>query len=422
MNGCPFHTTAPVGFDPYGEEYLNDPAAIYQQTREEKPIFWYEPIGVWIVTKRKDIDSIFMDPATWSCKVNGSQIEIPEKVKDLFPNELMSKILIGMDAPEHTHARRVAQKGFMRPNMLALAPQIEERAHRILDKLIAESSSTDSVEFLEGYCLELTTQTLMALMNLPPEEEAMMRQLRDDHFKILASSREPMVEPECSLVWDRYSKAHLRLREVVKERRNSDALDIISVMASARESDGSYSLSVERIATHLGEFAAAGTDTTAQAMSNAIIFLSQHPEQCELAKSNPDLWPRVFEETVRRRPSAPFASRIATKNTQISGVDISEGDGVWLALASANTDPVAGSDLINFDITRENLNEQSHYSFTKGRHTCLGAPLGRTQGVIGLQVAYERLPNLRLSSENKSDFLPLAMLPIRRSLYVTWDK
>ncbi|WP_202743801.1 cytochrome P450 [Acinetobacter calcoaceticus] len=422
MNGCPFHKTPPIGFDPYGEEYLNDPAAIYQETREEKPVFWYEPIGVWIVTKRKDIDSILMEPETWSCKANGNNIEIPEKFQDILSSELMSKILIGMDAPDHTQARRVAQKGFMRPNMLALAPQIEQRANKILDKLIAESKALSSVEFLEGYCLELTTQTLMALMNLPPEDEAMMRQLRDDFFKILASSREPMVEPELSMVWDRYTKAHLHLRAIVKERRNSDALDIISVMSSAREPDGSPSLSVERIATHLTEFAAAGTDTTAQAMSNAIIFLSQHPEQCELAKSNPDLWSKVFEETVRRRPSAPFASRTATKNTHISGVEIPEGDIVWLALASANTDSITGSDLMNFDITRENLNEQSHYSFTKGRHTCLGAPLGRTQGAIGLKVAYERLANLRLSPENKSDFIPLAMLPIRRSLYVTWDK
>lgn len=420
MNGCPFHQTPPEGFDPYSEAYLKDPAFIYQNIREEKPIFWFEPLQVWILTQHKDIDRVLMDSETFSCKSNGNRIEIPEKYQHIITTEMMSEILISMDAPKHTLARKVAQRGFMRPNMLALAPEIEVRAHKILDKLVEESKNLDRVEFLEGYCLELTTQTLMALLNLPQKEEHMMRQLRDDFFKILASAREPMVEPEFSQVWDRYTKAHLKLRELVKERRNSNNLDIISVMSSAKEADGSPSLSIERIATHLTEFAAAGTDTTAQAMCNAIIFLSENPEQCALAQQDPTLWSKVFEETVRRRPSAPFASRVATKDTEIAGVTISQGQDVWLALASANTDPSLGDDLMDFNIKREPLNEQSHYSFTKGRHTCLGAPLGRTQGTIGLKVAYERLPHLKLAPENKSDFMPLAMLPIRRTLYVTY--
>ncbi|WAB99267.1 cytochrome P450 [Pseudomonas putida] len=416
MSRCPFNHAAPAEFDLFSNFYLNDPAAVFTNARDVAPVFWYEPIGAWIITRRSDVDAALMDWELWSCKSNGAFIDIPAAYSSIVSPELMTEIMIGMDPPKHTGARRVAQKGFLKPTIAKLAPEIEARANRILDKL----EPIGSAEFMEGYCLELTTQTLMALLALPEEDEGFIRQLRDDHFRVLASGREPIPEPEFSAVWQRYSSAQLHLRELVRARRDSKESDIISVMASSREADGSYSLPEERIAMHLTEFAAAGTDTTAQAMANGILFLSQHPEQLADVLEDPSLWPKVFEETVRRRPSAPFTSRVATRDTEVAGVTIKQGDFVWLALVSANTDPSDVADPMAFNIHREMLDEQSHYAFTKGRHTCLGAPLGRLQGTIGLRVAFERLKSLRVTPGQELDFLPLALLPIRRSIQVEW--
>ncbi|WP_037959317.1 cytochrome P450 [Streptomyces violens] len=406
----------PPEFDLFSDAYLRDPASAFVRAREEAPVFWNEALGTWVVTRRADIDAVLMDWETWSCQANGGRLPVPDEYADVVPPELVAEIMIGMDPPKHTAARKVAQRGFLKPVIEALAPEIEARAHRILDGF----AHLGAAELMETYCLELTTQTLMALLGLSAEDEPMMRQLRDDHFRVLASGREPMPEPERSEVWTRYVAAQLRLRQLAQERRDGDGGDIITLMARAKDREGNHALSVERIAMHLTEFAAAGTDTTAQAMANAILFLSDAPEQRAEAQADPTLWARVFEETVRRRPSAPFASRVATQDAEIAGVTIPEGDMVWLALASANTDPAAVVDPLRFDIHRDGLDDHDHYAFTKGRHTCLGAPLGRTQGAIGLRVAYERLPGLRAVPDQKQDFLPLAMLPIRRILQVTW--
>lgn len=417
MSRCPFNHPAPAGFDLLSHAYLEDPAAVFELARDHTPVFWYEPIGAWIITRRADVDAALMDWELWSCQSNGAFIDIPVEYASIVSPQLMSEIMIGMDPPKHTGARKVAQKGFLKPVIGKLAPEIEARANRILDAL----APAGHAEFMEDYCLELTTQTLMALLALPPEDDGFIRQLRDDHFRVLASGREPIPEPEFSAVWQRYSAAQLHLRQLVNERRDSQASDIISIMASAREPDGSFSLPAERIAMHLTEFAAAGTDTTAQAMANAVLFLSRHPAQLADALSDPSLWPSVFEETVRRRPSAPFTSRIATRDTEVAGVTIKKGDFVWLALVSANTDPAGVADPMAFDIHRQGLDEQSHYAFTKGRHTCLGAPLGRLQGTIGVRVAFERLKSLQATPGQAPDFLPLALLPIRRSLQVQWQ-
>ncbi|MEU3998473.1 cytochrome P450 [Streptomyces fungicidicus] len=402
------------GFDAMGDDYYRDPAGHLATVRDTSPVFWYPHLNAWIVTRREDCLTVLSDWQTYSSAAN-SAADVPAKHREVYPPDLVAKMIVGQDPPGHTETRSVAQRGFVKERMDRLQPEIEARAHRIIDRF----ENNGSANLLEEYSLELTTQTIMALLGLGYEHEAMMRQLRDDLFAVLSSAHEPLPEPARSEVWDRFVEANLKLRAVVEERRDSEADDIISVMASARAKDGSYALPTPQIALHVSEFAAAGTDTTAQAMTNAVLFLAQNPGALEDALAEPELWPRVFEETVRRRPSSTFTSRRATRDVELSGVRIPAGDMVWVALASANTDPGHVERPFEFDIHRPDPTD--HLAFTAGRHTCLGNPLARVQGATGLRVLFERLPSLRPDDTDALDFLRMALLPVRRSLRVRWD-
>ncbi|MFC9161064.1 cytochrome P450 [Streptomyces fungicidicus] len=402
------------GFDAMGDDYYRDPAGHLATVRDTSPVFWYPHLNAWIVTRREDCLTVLSDWQTYSSAAN-SAADVPAKHRDVYPPDLVAKMIVGQDPPGHTETRSVAQRGFVKERMDRLQPEIEARAHRIIDRF----ENNGSANLLEEYSLELTTQTIMALLGLGYEHEAMMRQLRDDLFAVLSSAHEPLPEPARSEVWDRFVEANLKLRAIVEERRDSEADDIISVMASARAKDGSYALPTPQIALHVSEFAAAGTDTTAQAMTNAVLFLARNPGALEDALAEPELWPRVFEETVRRRPSSTFTSRRATRDVELSGVRIPAGDMVWVALASANTDPGHVERPFEFDIHRPDPTD--HLAFTAGRHTCLGNPLARVQGATGLRVLFERLPSLRPDDTDALDFLRMALLPVRRSLRVRWD-
>ncbi|MFJ3981536.1 cytochrome P450 [Streptomyces fungicidicus] len=402
------------GFDAMGDDYYRDPAGHLATVRDASPVFWYPHLNAWIVTRREDCLTVLSDWQTYSSAAN-SAADVPEKHRETYPPDLVAKMIVGQDPPGHTETRSVAQRGFVKERMDRLQPEIEARAHRIIDRF----ENNGSANLLEEYSLELTTGTIMALLGLGYEHEAMMRQLRDDLFAVLSSAHEPLPEPARSEVWDRFVEANLKLRAIVEERRDSDADDVISVMASARAKDGSYALPTPQIALHVSEFAAAGTDTTAQAMTNAVLFLAQNPRALEDALAEPELWPRVFEETVRRRPSSTFTSRRATRDVELSGVRIPAGDMVWVALASANTDPGHVERPFEFDIHRPDPTD--HLAFTAGRHTCLGNPLARVQGATGLRVLFERLPSLRPDDTDALDFLRMALLPVRRSLRVRWD-
>ncbi|GAA3884291.1 hypothetical protein GCM10022381_28100 [Leifsonia kafniensis] len=415
MTITPLKQPTSLAFDAMGDHYYEDPAQAFADVRDDAPVFFYPYLNVWIVTRREDAELILPDWKNFSSAANGGNITVPEQHQDFISSELISRILVGSDPKGHTLARSVAQRGFVQARMDALKPQIEERAHRIIDRFESEGHAN----LMDAYCLELTTQTIMALMDLPHDLEGMMRQLRDDFFRILASSQEPMAEPELSTVWDRYVAAQSTLRDIIIARRGKSGDDLITVMANSNDSTGELLIPVEQIAVHLGEFAAAGTDTTAQAMANAVIFLSKKPEYIEQGLADSDLWWRVFDETVRRRPSSPFAGRRANVDITLGGADIKAGDIVWVALASANTDPAHYEEPFDFDIHRED--SRDHLSFSKGRHTCLGQPLARVQGATGLKVLYERIPSLRPDTPIKLDFVRMALLPVRRSLGVTWE-
>ena len=245
--------------------------------------------------------------------------------------------MVSLDPPDHTARRKVAQRGFTRGHMRALEPEIVARAHRLIDGFAADGAC----DLMNAYALELTTQTICALLDLPEQDEAWFRGIRFDSFRVLAAAQEPIPDDEIAAVWDRYAAAHERLREIVDERRDGDGTDVITEMAKARDADGGPLLSTEWIALHVTELAAAGTDTTAQLICNAAAFLSRNEEQLAEAIADPELWVRVVEESLRRRPSAPFVSRRATRDVEIAGVTIPEGDWVWFSLASASNDPAA---------------------------------------------------------------------------------
>lgn len=408
--GCP----VAHGFDVMSEAYHRDPALHLAAAREDAPVFWYEPLHGWVVTRREDALRVLGDWKAFSSEAN-TAARVPEKYHDTYPPELISSMIVGQDPPRHTETRKIAQRGFLKDRMERLQPEIEARAHRIIDRF----ENNGSGNIVEDYCLELTTQTIMALLDLGYDQEQMLRQVRDDLFSVLSSAHADITEEARLEIWDRFVAANLELREIIETRRGSEADDLISVLASARDDDGSWALDTARIGLHVAELAAAGTDTTAQAMANAILFLSRSPETLQEAIAEPELWQRVFEETVRRRPSSTFTSRRATSDVEISGVRIAAGEMIHVALSSANTDPSHHDRPFEFDIHRPDPTD--HLAFSTGRHTCLGNPLARVQGPTGLKALFQRLPSLRPDEPVELDFRPTALVPIRRSLRVSWD-
>jgi cytochrome P450 len=100
--------------------------------------------------------------------------------------------------------------------------------------------------------------------------------------------------------------------------------------------------------------------------------------------------PTAVEEIVRVASPVMFMRRTATKDTELAGQRIREGDKVVTWYVSANRDEEVFADPHRFDIERR---PNEHVTFGPGGpHFCLGAHLARLETKVLFQ---ELLPRLR---------------------------
>jgi cytochrome P450 len=158
-------------------------------------------------------------------------------------------------------------------------------------------------------------------------------------------------------------------------------------------------------------------ETTEGMIANTLVHLLTHPGQLALVQQDPSLLPRAVEESLRLEPAAAFVDRYATRDIQIGGADVREGDLVSVSLAGAGRDPATFPDPDTFDVRRPNA--QQHLAFAHGPHFCLGIHLARLEAVAAVRAALT-LPRLRLDPASPS--APRGLV-FRKppALHVQWD-
>jgi cytochrome P450 len=179
---------------------------------------------------------------------------------------------------------------------------------------------------------------------------------------------------------------------ILAERRQEPRDDLISELAHA-ELDGER-LSDEEIFSFLRLLLPAGVETTYRATGNMLFSLLSNPEQLAAVRADRGLVPQTIEESLRLETPLLNITRLATRDTEISGVPIPAGSTVMLMLAAANRDETRYGEPDQFDIHREG--PKPHISFGHGPHACLGTHLARLEMRVALNQLLDRLPDLRL--------------------------
>jgi cytochrome P450 len=191
-------------------------------------------------------------------------------------------------------------------------------------------------------------------------------------------------------------KAHLR--GILDDRRRSPRQDLISDLAQAEL--GGERLSDEEIFSFVRLLLPAGIETTYRSTGNLLFTLLSHPDQLDAVRADRSLIPQAIEELLRFETPLLTITRVATRDTELSGEAIPTGSTVMLMLASANRDESRWMDPDRFDIFRE---PKPHAGFGHGTHACLGLHLARIEMRVALALLLDRLPALRLNPESDDD-------------------
>ncbi|HEX2084692.1 MAG TPA: cytochrome P450, partial [Solirubrobacteraceae bacterium] len=203
-----------------------------------------------------------------------------------------------------------------------------------------------------------------------------------------------------------------RCGELIAERRERPTNDLTSVLVHA-EVDG------QRLEEHeivMGFFLlmAAGNDSTKATYCSAMRALMEHPEERRRLLDDPSLVPSAVEEALRMFPAFAHFRRTATRDTELHGQTIREGDKVVMWYVSSNRDESRFEDPDRFDVTRN----PEHQAFgAGGRHYCLGTALARLELNVLLEETLRRFPAMELAGRPEHVESPfvnqLKTLPVR---------
>jgi cytochrome P450 len=128
----------------------------------------------------------------------------------------------------------------------------------------------------------------------------------------------------------------------------------------------------------------AGNETTRNGTTGGMLAFIEHQDQLRRLQADPSLLPSAVEEVVRWTTPIIHFARTATRDYELRGKQIRQGDAVALFYPSANRDEDIWSDPFTFRIDRD---PNRHLGFGVGEHFCLGAHLARLE----LQVAFKHL-------------------------------
>jgi cytochrome P450 len=182
--------------------------------------------------------------------------------------------------------------------------------------------------------------------------------------------------------------------DLAAERRGGDGEDLLSVLGNARINGRPLTKS-ELI--HNGFlYVAGGLETTRNAISGGVLALIKYPEERRRLMNDPSMLAPAIEEILRWTSPITHIVRVATRDTEVGGRKIREGERLALWIPSGNRDEAVFEEPYRFDLRRT---PNEHIAFGKGEHFCAGAHLARLELRIMLQALTPRLEQIELTGE-----------------------
>jgi cholest-4-en-3-one 26-monooxygenase len=349
--------------------------------RENDPVFHHpEPDGpgFWVVTKYADIVHCNRDAASFSSDgARGGVVAIEDsQSRRTEAEEAGGNLMLQMDPPDHTRYRKLVNRGFT-PRMIGeLETHVRDLTNGILDQALGRGEG----DFVVDVAAELPLEVIAELIGVPHED----RHKIFEWSNRMVGSEDPEYQVTEEEVFQAQVEMFMYAQQLAEERRATPRDDIITALLSA-EVDGE-SLSDMDFNLFFLLLSVAGNETTRNAISHGMNAFLEHPDQYKLLAA--DIDGRIAgatEEILRWATPVMYFRRNVTRDTEIGGKAVKEGDKITLWYISGNRDEDVFDDPFRFDIERTPNN---HIAFGGGGpHFCLGAQLARME----IHVLFEEL-------------------------------
>jgi cytochrome P450 len=374
-------TTAPVEFDPFSEEFFNDPYDLYRRLRDEAPVYFSEQYGFYALSRFADVLAAHRD---WEGFSSAHGIELFLLSKD--PEEIASyRNIIMMDPPEHNRFRALGSRVFTPRAVTALEPMIREVVRSFLDSL------SDAPEFdaVADFAAPFPVEVISRMLGVPEEDRQGIRHRIDLGLHREPGQTEPSAENMQAIL-----ENGIYFRELTVEKRKNPGDDMLSrlTQVTVDRGDGAETgLDDAEITGFASLLGGAGAETVTKHVGNAVVLFWQHRDQWQRLLDDHEKIPRAVDEILRYWPPSQYQGRFCVEERELESGTVPAGFPVLLITGAATRDPRAFERPDEFDIERQ---PGITIGFGHGVHSCLGAALARMESRIaieGLATRWRRL-------------------------------
>lgn len=351
-------------------------------------------VGYYMINRQEDVRKSAQDWRTFS-SAKGYQPNRPEGLAYLMPEE--------SDPPMHTQWRRVLNP-HLSPKVTATYEQsIRDDVNQLIDGFIDKGHCEFISEFgalLPGWAF------FKNILGLPIDDLAMLVEGVEEGTFGPPEER----GPHFARVFE-YLDTHLQWRATQPPR--GDLID--TILTGVTYDDGTEAPWEHKVSI-LVDLTFGGIATTTFVMASAIHHLAEHPDDRKLLIEQPEYIENAIEEFARFFPPVVALGRTCTRDVEVAGTQMKEGDFVMLAYAGASRDPLAIDDPDRIDLRREAI---LHSTFGVGPHRCIGSNLARIELQTTLEEWLKRIPNYRVKPGTAPRHVT-GFLRSMRSLELEW--
>lgn len=395
------------------------PHNTFARLRREDPLSWSEfpgGKGFWSVTRYQDILDLNRNYQLMS-SARGIRME-----DQTYEEYLARRTFQETDPPEHSRTRVLVSKAFSKPVVAQFETQIRQLCDEILDQAFVKGQ----FDAVKDIARQLPMRMLGQILGTPESDLAWLVEKGDE---LIANT-----DPEfTNLVLDKADTEAYRLmpfrspagaelfeyakRLMADKERRGDTGGVLHLILQP-DSHGNVISELE-FRNFFCLVVAAGNDTTRYSLAASLHAMATRPELMEQLRSGGDeIWETAPDELIRWASPTMHFRRTATRDFEMHGKKVKEGDKVLLWFVSGNRDETAFDRPFEIDLQRAN---NRHISFGQGGpHVCLGMWLARLEVRVLMQEFVRRVKRIEQTGPHeflRSNFIGgIKHLPVKVTL------
>jgi cholest-4-en-3-one 26-monooxygenase len=299
--------------------------------------------------------------------------------------------MINFDGDVHKRRRNLVNRGFT-PRRVA---EHEEKIRKICAALVESAKQKGRIDFVYEVAAPLPMIVIGDMLGVLPEDRDRLLRWSDDLISGLSLSAPP--EKIAATAQAAMEYAAYCIGVIADRRTRAPADDLMSILVHG-EIDGDR-LDDEALVQESLLILVGGDETTRHVISGGMYQLLVNPDQRRKLAANPAAIPVAVEEMLRWVTPIQNMSRTVTRDVDLRGRRLREGDKVMLLYPSGNRDALVFEEPFRFDVERD---PNPHLAFGGyGAHFCLGSALARLELRVMFEEILSRVQDIELVDDGR---------------------